>query len=91
MKPYKKYSKNYIKSSWWKKRRKQKLEKENYICQRCGGEASMVHHNDFSMLYNEPDNHLEALCRDCHDIQFEDKIQASTDLRWFKRALKGQL
>lgn len=63
-------------SDAWKKTRLAYLVKQNYICERCGGVAQMVHHK----IYLSEDNinnpelrvsfdNLEALCNTCHQLE----------------------
>lgn len=62
----------------WRRVRKAYLESKNYICERCGKPAQIVHHkkyltaenaNDSNIAYNF--DNLEALCQDCHNIEHE--------------------
>lgn len=67
-------------STAWRKTQAAYMEKQNYICERCGAPAQIVHHkipltND--NLYNSKialdwDN-LEALCRKCHAEAHKDR------------------
>lgn len=67
------YAKAFYDSQAWRKTRKLKLMQENYICERCGKVANIVHHKEYINPTNinnvditlNMDN-LEALCEDCH-------------------------
>jgi len=69
-KELKKQHKDYIESDKWKKRRNEKLEQENYNCERCGGSANQCHHKHyrhFNSTNKEAEIHsLMAVCRECH-------------------------
>ncbi len=50
------------------------MSKQNYICERCGGLASICHHKIYlnAENYKNPyvslnHDHLEALCQTCHN------------------------
>jgi 5-methylcytosine-specific restriction endonuclease McrA len=63
----KSYYYNYINSRRWKIRRLQAIKKANYKCESCGKKCKLeVHHKTYDNLGNEPDEDLEALCRECH-------------------------
>ncbi|MGV3042573.1 HNH endonuclease [Staphylococcus rostri] len=66
--------KSFYKGSQWLKCRDSYMSKQNYICERCGGLATICHHTIHlnSENYKNPYvayNHdlLEALCHDCHN------------------------
>lgn len=71
----KKYSKGFYNSAQWIKCRNSFMKSKNYICERCGGVAKIVHHkkhitpmniNDFNITLNW--DNLQALCLECHNI-----------------------
>lgn len=67
----KKKHEQYLNSDKWKKRRRKKLQRENYKCEDCGGSASQAHHVSYENL-DSADEELElrdlvALCEDCHE------------------------
>ena len=66
----------------WRRIRKAYLESVNYICERCGKPASVVHHKTYLTEANSFDgsiaydfNNLEALCQDCHNAEHEHFIK----------------
>ena len=66
----------FYKSGGWKKTRYSYLVSKNFICERCGARATMVHHRTYltEQLINDPEmtagfNNLEALCEACHDAE----------------------
>lgn len=64
----------------WQQLRKSILERDLYLCQRCGRQGNIVDHiipsKDHWELREDPGN-LQTLCRKCHD--------AKTKREWFKR------
>lgn len=61
----------YMQSPEWDKKRKQRLAIDNYTCKGCGvtGKPLDVHHRDYSSFGDEKMEHLESLCRSCHDLE----------------------
>jgi len=66
----------------WRKIRKLYLESQNYICERCGQVATIVHHKKYLTADNVTDNdiaynfdNLEALCQDCHNLEHDHFLQ----------------
>lgn len=60
-------------SSKWARVRRAYLAKQNYICERCGRPAVVVHHRNYLTAQNMNDpnvtlnfDNLEALCLECH-------------------------
>lgn len=69
------YAKSFYKSSAWIKCRNSFMKSKNYICERCGDTAKIVHHkkhitpsniNDMNITLNW--DNLQALCIDCHNV-----------------------
>lgn len=62
----------------WRRVRKSYLESKNYICERCGQPATIVHHKKY-LTESNVDNaeiaynfeNLEALCLACHNLEHE--------------------
>ena len=68
----------YINSGYWKKLRKYVKDRDLYICQICGKQASEVHHiikveEDAEKAYDE--NNLISLCHRCHLLAEKGEIQ----------------
>ena len=70
------FAKSFYNSKLWKQTREYVLKRDNYMCVKCGGPASDVHHkthltpqniNDMNIAVN-PDN-LECVCKDCHNAE----------------------
>lgn len=68
------YAKSFYSSSKWVKTQAAYMMSRNYICERCGDMASIVHHKIYITPENITDpritldwNNLEALCQDCHN------------------------
>lgn len=58
----------------WERTRMSYLMSQDYICERCGNPAKVVHHRKHVTRknINDPDitlnwGNLEALCQDCHN------------------------
>lgn len=71
----KEYAKEFYKSKVWKKCRKGFMQSKNYICERCGASAYIVHHKKHITPMNINDtnitlkwNNLQALCLECHNV-----------------------
>ncbi len=69
----KEYAKRFYGSHKWQKTRTAFLSGKNYICERCGGVAEMVHHKQriTELNINNPNitlnwDNLESLCYECH-------------------------
>ena len=52
------------------------MSAHNYICERCGQPAKIVHHKKYITPFNISDpsitldwNNLECLCQDCHNAE----------------------
>jgi 5-methylcytosine-specific restriction endonuclease McrA len=71
----------YLRSEWWLFKRKQKLGSVQHKCERCGREATQVHHKHYRTLGREKHRDLEAICRSCHSAEHEALIQADQHLR----------
>lgn len=66
-------------STEWKHKRREIMERDNGLCQRCGMDAELVDHiipskDDWNDRLNS--NNLQALCRSCH--------KAKTKREWMK-------
>jgi DNA-binding Xre family transcriptional regulator len=67
-----------------KQNRLKVLEKADYTCSLCGGEANVVHHKDGSKNNHHPDN-LISLCHKCHmKVHSKDTKKA----RWDTEAIE---
>lgn len=67
------YAKAFYHSKKWKDTQLSYMVSQNYICERCGSLARIVHHKKYitSNNINNPDitlnwSNLEALCMNCH-------------------------
>ncbi|KMJ56446.1 HNH endonuclease [Bacillus sp. LL01] len=70
------YAKAFYTSKEWISCRIGFMQSKNYVCERCGGIATICHHKE----YITPDNisdptitlnwmNLEALCQTCHNLE----------------------
>ena len=68
------YARNFYNGRAWKSTQAAYMASQNYVCERCGNAARIVHH----IKYINPGNignpeitlgwdNLEALCMDCHN------------------------
>jgi len=61
----------YISSDQWKRRRNEKLKREDYTCEKCGGQACQAHHKHYKFFDSENKeaeiSSLMAVCRECHE------------------------
>ena len=80
----KRYNQGFYKSSAWIKCRNGFMKSKNYICERCGKPAYIVHHkkhitpkniNDPNITLNW--DNLQALCLECHN--FVHRTSATAD------------
>lgn len=77
-------TKKFYKSTAWKHKRKQVLERDNWECQKCKDEggysrATTVHH--IKHLTDRPDlaltdSNLVSLCSACHNEEHPEKLKA---------------
>jgi len=58
---------DYLKSSAWKRKRKQALKFHGSYCHHCKSEENLhVHHTTYTHIFNEHMEELRILCADCH-------------------------
>jgi 5-methylcytosine-specific restriction endonuclease McrA len=68
------YTNGFYSSKRWIDCRDSYLRTQDYICERCGKPAKIVHHKEYitPKTINDPSvtlahDNLEALCQDCHN------------------------
>ena len=72
VKPYDQYmtaeaKRDYLLSVRWKIKRNAVFTRDDNTCQSCGSTEQLeCHHIDYSMLGDEPLEHLITICRQCH-------------------------
>jgi hypothetical protein len=82
----------YLKSPYWKAKRKEIVKLQGGICNKCDNYISDVHHKTYKNIGNENLEDLEGLCRYCHKVKhvdlpmmklgdIVDKVLARNDLR----------
>ncbi|OUM04502.1 HNH endonuclease [Variovorax sp. JS1663] len=87
------YHKQYLQSARWRKIKKRVLERDNRICQCCGGRGSIVHHRSYErdVLEGRNDTMLATVCNGCHDIiHYLDDGQKRPEEEWDAVFLLGQ-
>lgn len=74
------FAKTFYKSKAWQKCSQCYMQSVNYVCERCGGVASICHHRKYLTPENINDpvvalnwENLEALCIDCHNREHMQK------------------
>jgi|SRR5580704_15102229 5-methylcytosine-specific restriction endonuclease McrA len=78
--PHVPYAK-YLKSNWWKTKRKQVLKAVGRKCQRCGATRGLqVHHLHYNTLWREKNTDLEVLCAACHRHEHQTIIDQNAHL-----------
>lgn len=81
--------KEKLKDPRWRKRRKEVLIRDFYICQKCGHKAKDNHvHHVVYIVGREPwdydDEYLITLCERCHTLEHKDSKQISAIIRSMK-------
>ena len=78
-----KWNKHFYQSKAWRDCRESYLILQNYICERCGEIAKIVHHKTYLTPKNIScpyltlgHDNLEALCQDCHNAEHHGKPKA---------------
>lgn len=68
------YARAFYNSRQWRQTQAAYMASQNYVCERCKGPASIVHHKIYITPQNIHDpnvtlswDNLEALCQDCHN------------------------
>lgn len=62
----------YLRSDWWKRRRKRALVMAEFKCQVCNSPHQLeVHHRTYTNLGKEEDPDLTVLCGECHSLFHE--------------------
>ena len=79
----------FYKSKVWSETREAYLISQQYICERCGAPAKIVHHRDYITQANINDqsitlcwDNLEALCQDCHNKEHHAKSERKMRYRF---------
>lgn len=74
------WAKSFYLSAAWEKTRAAYLMSQDYICERCGQPAKIVHHKRWLNRENINDisvtlcwDNLEALCQDCHNKEHHNR------------------
>ena len=83
------YSYSFYHGRQWREARAAYLSSVNYVCERCGSPAKIVHHKKYISPGNINDisvtldwNNLEALCQDCHNKEHFESGTTAEGLRF---------
>ncbi|MCP4761493.1 MAG: hypothetical protein GY870_06905 [archaeon] len=82
----------YLRSSWWKKRRKAYYLKHSMICYCCGCKSKVLHHCCYERRGEEKDKDLVPLC-ECHHNFIHDGFleEKGVTLKNAHKALKSMI
>lgn len=76
------YARKFYSSAAWIKTQAAYMASQNYLCERCGDMACIVHHKKHITPQNIDDvnitlnwDNLEALCQDCHNKEHFAKMR----------------
>lgn len=76
----------FYNSKAWEDCRLAFMRSKFFICERCGGAATIAHHKTYltPANINNPDitlnwENLEALCQDCHNKEHQSKYSATRE------------
>lgn len=76
----KQWAKSFYLSAAWEQTRAAYLMSQDFVCERCGEPAKIVHHRRWLNKYTIDNaditlkwNNLEALCQDCHNKEHHKK------------------
>lgn len=86
------YARKFYSSAAWIKTQAAYMASQNYLCERCGDMACIVHHKKHITPQNIDDvnitlnwDNLEALCQDCHNKEhFAKSGSCASGLRFDK-------
>ena len=77
---------DFYNSKAWEDCRLAFMRSKFFICERCGGAATIAHHKTYltPANINNPDitlnwENLEALCQDCHNKEHQSKYSATRE------------
>ena len=83
------YAKKFYKSKEWQKCRNGYMQSKHFICERCGGIATICHHKNYisEKNINNPNitlncDNLEAVCQDCHNNEHQSGRVCAKGLRF---------
>lgn len=77
----KEYARSFYNSKAWRDISRLYMASKHYVCERCGGVASICHHKRYITPKNINDpavtlsmDNLECLCQDCHNQEHSAKV-----------------
>lgn len=83
------YAKNFYNSKKWRKTQRLYMQTQNYICERCGSLAGIVHHITYITPQNIDNPNItlsfknsEAVCIPCHTLEHKSGEVCSNEVRF---------
>lgn len=83
------YARGFYNSGAWRKTQAAYMASQNYLCERCGKVACIVHHKKYITPKNISDpsvtlnwDNLESLCMDCHNTEHHGGAICADGLRF---------
>lgn len=83
------YSRAFYNGAKWKRTQAAFMASKNYVCERCGSPAKIVHHKTYLNPGNINDpsislswDNLEALCQECHNREHMGSEATADGLRF---------
>lgn len=77
----KEYARNFYNSKAWRDISRLYMANKHYVCERCGGAASICHHKKYITPQNITNpaitlnmDNLECLCQECHNQEHSAKV-----------------
>lgn len=65
---------DYLQSNKWNLKRNEILKRDNYKCKKCMTNINLqIHHLNYNNLYNESNDELITLCKNCHENEHKNK------------------
>src|SRR5258708_7036716 len=79
---------DYLSNRRWRELSRRVWRRDDGRCQFCFGRATEVHHLTYDHIFNEPDEDLVCICRDCHQrihVEKWTEKRQRADLRMMRR------
>lgn len=83
------WAEKFYKSKEWQECREAFLQSKFFLCERCGGVATIAHHKTYLTPENINDpnitlswDNLEAVCQECHNREHHERVPIAEGLRF---------